>query len=498
MNSLNIPESDLRILSDWVSQHMGLHFPPNRWDDLSLGIAGAAEQFGFPDVLNCIRWLITAPLRDEQIKVLAGQLTIGETYFFREIATFKALEETVLPNLLRVRYEQDHSLRVWCAGCCTGEEPYSIAILLRQLLPDWPEWNITILGTDINPKFIEKARAGIYGSWSFRVTPESFKERYFRPHGEGAFELLPDLKKWVHFHYLNLVEDNYPSNYNFTLGMDVVFCRNVLMYFDGACQEKVVGKFHRSLRDGGWFIPGLTEILEVYRTKFTPVNFPGAVLYQKSPPVKSKPAISHHWIEEAPLTPLTPGREPACLEAPADAANRHSCLKPSPLSGSLHPGPALANPAVPPAVRSAEPANGEGTVESLVQRARSLAGGKNLAAAIHCLDRALAMDRLNIQAYYVQGMVFLELGELGRALKAFKHTLFLQPEHILAHVNLAQVAGRQNQFRLRDKHLDNATNLLKRLAPDAVVPEADGLSASHLLELITKPQAQELPGEPPK
>jgi chemotaxis protein methyltransferase CheR len=271
-----------------------------------------------------------------------------------------------------------------------------------------------------------------------------------------------------------------------------------------------VGKFHRSVRDGGWFIPGLTEILEVYRTKFTPVNFPGAVLYQKSPPVKSKPAIPQHWIETAPLTLLTPGREPACSEVPADAANRISYLKPSPLSGSPQLGPALANPTALPARRavalgettpplhSVESSNGEGTVESLVQRARSLAGVKNLAAAIHCLERALAIDRLNIPAYYVQGMVFLELGELGRALKAFKHTLFLQPEHILAHVNLAQVAGRQNQFRLRDKHLDNAANLLKRLAPDAVVPESDGLSASHLLELITKPPAQELPGEPPK
>ena len=177
-------------------------------------------------------WLLSSePPSRNQIEILASYLTIGETYFFREKQTFEILEERILADLIKTRRQNERRLRIWSAGCCTGEEPYSIAMLLSKMLPDLKDWNISILATDINPRFLHKASEGVYSKWSFRDCPQGVKERYFRKAKEDRLEILPDIKKMVTFSYLNLVEDSYPSLSNCTNAMDVIFCRNVLMYF---------------------------------------------------------------------------------------------------------------------------------------------------------------------------------------------------------------------------------------------------------------------------
>jgi chemotaxis protein methyltransferase CheR len=112
-------------LSDLLAAQTGLHFPAERWRDLARGIAAAAPAFGMPDAESCARWLLSAPLTRHQIEVLANHLTVGETYFFREKMSFEALEQHILPQLIRMR-ASERRLRIWSAGCCTGEEPYSV------------------------------------------------------------------------------------------------------------------------------------------------------------------------------------------------------------------------------------------------------------------------------------------------------------------------------------------------------------------------------------
>ncbi|MBI2224552.1 MAG: molybdopterin-dependent oxidoreductase, partial [Betaproteobacteria bacterium] len=181
------PELLLSSLSEFLAAQMGLHFPRERWGDLERGIAAAASEFGMADVQSCINWLVSTSLTRNQVEILASHLTVGETYFFREQRSFEMLEEHVLPEILRVRGETGSRVRIWSAGCCTGEEPYSIAMLLDRLIPDAVKRNFTILATDINPRFLRKAAEGVYSDWSFRETPAWIRERIRISRGGGGF-----------------------------------------------------------------------------------------------------------------------------------------------------------------------------------------------------------------------------------------------------------------------------------------------------------------------
>ncbi len=194
-----------------------------------------------------------------QIEILASHLTVGETYFFRDKRLFKTLEESILSELIQLRRNSGRYLRIWSAGCSSGEEPYSIAILLSKMIPDIGDWGITILATDINTRFLQKAADGVYGNWSFRDIEPGIKEGFFNQKEDGRFEVLSRIREMVTFSYLNLVEDAYPSLVNNTNALDIIFCRNVLMYFVPELAGKVVRNLHRSLVDGGFLIVSPTE-----------------------------------------------------------------------------------------------------------------------------------------------------------------------------------------------------------------------------------------------
>src|SRR5579863_9333039 len=166
-------------LSEFIAQQTGLHFPPERRLDLQRGMLEAAADFGFVDAVTCADWLLSAPLTRPQLRTLASHLTIGETYFFREQKSFDALREHILPELIRGRRGREQRVRLWSAACSTGEEAYSLAILLQQLLPDWRDWCVTILATDINERSLRKAAGGVYGDWSLRDSSSSFRDKYF-------------------------------------------------------------------------------------------------------------------------------------------------------------------------------------------------------------------------------------------------------------------------------------------------------------------------------
>ena len=242
-------------VSNVIADRLGLHFPPERRADLQRGLADAAGEWGLPDSEACAQWLLSAPLTKAELQTLASHLTIGETYFFRDQKSFDVLAENILPPLLQARRKSERRLRIWSAACCTGEEPYSLAILLDRLIPDLPDWQVTILATDINPRFLQKAAAGVYGDWSFRDSPDWLKERYFNRTADGRYAILPKIRKRVTFAPLNLVEDVYPSLATDTNAMDVIFCRNVLMYFTLAQARKAARNLCCALvaRMAGWW-----------------------------------------------------------------------------------------------------------------------------------------------------------------------------------------------------------------------------------------------------
>src|SRR3990172_1428696 len=154
-------------------------------------------------------------------------------------------------------------------------------MLLHQAIPDLADWHVTILATDINARFIRKAVAGSYGEWSFRDAPIGFKEGYFSRTDDGHYAIRPEIKKLVTFEHVNLVEDVYPSLATNTNAMDVIFCRNVLMYFTPEQTRKVIGNLHHALMEGGWLAVSPSEASQALFMQFVTLNCPGVILYQK-------------------------------------------------------------------------------------------------------------------------------------------------------------------------------------------------------------------------
>jgi chemotaxis protein methyltransferase CheR len=451
-----LPDPLLASVSEFVALRMGLHFPPERQRDIERGITATARELGFPDAQTCARALLSAPLTHAQLEVLASHLTVGETYFFREKKSFKALEEHILPELLRARRGAERRLRIWSAGCCTGEEPYSVAMLLDRLIPDAEAWNVTILGTDINSHFLRKAAEGVYGEWSFRDTPGWIRERHFKARRSGRFELEPRIRSRVTFFHLNLADDVYPSLTSNTNAMDVILCRNVLMYFTAERARQVAENFHHSLVDGGWLIVSPTETSNALFSPFSAVQFPGAVLYRKAGGAAPRLAA----MEYQPPAPRI-------LFAPEPVAPQ-----PDPPEETAAIAPAVAPPEAP------------GDAGELARSARSCANEGRLAEAIEWCEKAIAADRLNPAHYYLLATVRQEQGQVEAAAQSLARALYLDADFALAHFALGNLRLSQGRRPDAERHFSNALGVLRARAQDEVLPESDGLTARRLAEII--------------
>ena len=469
-----LPDPLVARLSDFLAQQIGLHFPKERWSDLERKIAAAAPAFGAPDAESCAQRLLSAPLTRNQIEILASHLTVGETYFLREKKSFDLLEQQIFPELLRARAGAERRLRVWSAGCCSGEEPYSLAILLDRLIPGFRDWNITLLATDINPEFLRKAADGVYGEWSFRDAPAWLRERYFKKRKNGRFEIDPHIRNRVTFSYLNLAEDVYPSLFNNTNAMDVILCRNVLMYFTAARARKVIDNLYKCLVDGGWLVVSPPETSNLLFSQFAPVEFPGAVLYRKTSDEELRPAAGYPAPIFAPLPEALPPFEPILPpEPPAwDAA------------GSVPPKAVWQEAAATPL-----PDPEESSRERLCRRARTCANQGRLAEAAEWCEKAIAADKLDPAAHYLLAIVEQERGQSAAAIRSLTRALYLDPDFSLAHFALGNLRLSQGRQREAERHFETASVLLKAHPREEPLPESEGLTAGRLGEIIASVRA---------
>ncbi len=488
MTVQSVPDPVFSRFSRFVAEQMGLHFPPEREADLQRGIRSAAREFGFEDVADCIQWLMSAPLTRSQIEILAGSLTVGETYFFREKRTFEIFEEHVLPELAQLRRGGEQRLRLWSAACCSGEEPYSIAISLRKTLPDFADWHVTILGSDINPRFLQKASKGVFTEWSFRNAPSWLKEGHFEKVENEHWEILPEIKRMVSFSHINLAEDVYPSLLNDTNAMDIIFCRNVLIYFAPEQVKKVIENFYRCLTEGGWLVLSPSETSHVLFPQFVPVNFDGAVLYRKDsartrPVDRRAPQVEETGpvffepqtelvLETVAAEPQEPA-EPTTAEPPPGAYDQAFALYEQ--GRYAETAETLAAPLSSPPV---EP-------QAMALMARALANQGKLAEALVWCDKAIAADKLNPGAHYLRASVLHEQGSLIESAQSFKRALYLNPDFVPAHFALGNLARHEGKFREADKHFENALALTRGRPQDEVLPESEGITAGRLSEIIT-------------
>ncbi len=441
-------DAELAWLSAFVADRLGLHLPRGKWGDLEHQTVSAAAEFGFANAQGFIDWLRSSPLSQGQIERLAAHLTISETYFWREPKAFEALRDTILPDLIRARKTGERVLRLWCAGCSTGEEAYSIAFVLRDLIPAKLDWRITVLATDINPNNLRRAAHGVYGDWSFRNAPPGLQEKFFYRRSDDKYEVIPEIRKMVTFAYLNLAEDAYPSLESNTYSMDVIFCRNVLMYFDKERSRQVAQRFYHSLNDGGWLMVAATELSERVFPQYATIRFPGAFVYRR---------------EALPLAAVVTTPLPA---APAQ--------RPAPRALVTQPIPAVKTG--PPAPHQLAPPNPAMLV-------RALANQGKLREALAACEHALAADKLNPALHYLHAAILTEENFEAEAKAALKRALYLDPDFVLAHFSLGKIGLRQGNRLAAQKSFENVLALLNSFSPDDILPEAEGLTAGRLSEI---------------
>ena len=481
-------DTDWSQVSAFVADAMGLHFPRERWADLQRGLAGATEEFDFDDVTACADWLLSAQLTKEQLQVLASHLTVGETYFFREPKTFEIMANA-LSALVHSRRGREQRLRLWSAGCCSGEEAYSLAIMLHQIVPDLRNWQVTVLATDINPRFLQKAVAGSYGEWSFRNAPAGFRERYFNRSEAGRYEVMPYLKAMVTFAHLNLAVDCYPSLATDTNAMDLIFCRNVLMYFTPTQIGKVLANLHHSLINGGWLAVGPSETSQALFSRFTTRNFPGTILYQKSVGIVGKtPSPSGEARGQFLSARERPGepREAVASPKPPPPTRKSERREREHIAYGAATGlfaqGFYSEAAATLLTLEASPAR-EPRVLSLL--ARALANQGELVAALRWCDLWLVADKLDSSGHYLRALILLEQGDRAEARISLQRAVFLTPGFVLAHFALGNLARGNGKRDEAARHFSNAQQLLARHLPGNVLPESDGLTAGRLTETIT-------------
>jgi chemotaxis protein methyltransferase CheR len=225
----------------------------------------------------------TSASRDVELRQLLNEITIGETCLFRSPPQLAALQNVLLPELIATRGKLGmRRLKIWSAGCSTGEEPYTLAMfLLEQSEKQLKGWNFEIVATDLNDRSVETAKAGIYGLYALRNTSDLYKRKYFIPAEGDKLQVNTHVKARITFSRLNLSDD---TKMLFMKGMDLIFCCNVLIYFDLASKKRVVQHFFSNLTAPGYFFLGHSESLYQVNDQFHLVHLPGATTYLKPAP----------------------------------------------------------------------------------------------------------------------------------------------------------------------------------------------------------------------
>jgi chemotaxis protein methyltransferase CheR len=477
--------------SKLAEERFGLRFSPKRRAELERGVKQAFAASTCADLDEYYHLLQDPESSAIHCERLINALTISETHFFRDAGQFEALRQHVLPQIIQ-RRRHLHTLRIWSAGCASGEEPYSIAILLRELLPDVDEWAITILATDLNTEALARARKATYGNWAFREEQaKRLRSRYFCKQN-GRYRLIPEVQRMVTFNRLNLAEPAYPDYATNTTFMDLILCRNVTIYFAEETTRQIVARFYDALIDGGWLVVGHSEHSLVTYRHYQVHNFPGAILYQRTGRLTELPKS---WLTQ-------PKQAPRIVEARAPV--------PVGIQPDLRPPSILTSP--PEEEEKVDPIEQArellefgrseeardvllGMVESQPDHASACAllgqAHANLGRweeAEHWCREATQTDKLALDAYYTLALVLQHQGQVTHAIDAMKKVVYIDRHYVPAHFGLADLYHANGQLSRALKSLDNANRLLEGQAEDALIAGAEGITVGRLREAIARQQ----------
>ncbi|MEM8781360.1 MAG: protein-glutamate O-methyltransferase CheR [Planctomycetota bacterium] len=274
---LKMSDAHFNELRKIVYDRAGIHFQDSKKYVLESRLARRLEELEFEDFSQYLMFLTMGPYQTEEFQEMFNRITINETSFFRNEPQLDVFEQRILPELLEKR-KNAKRLRIWSAACSSGEEPYTLAMQLhRSLGVRLADWKIEILGTDISEKVLTQAQTGVYPRYAVRSMCPMVLKQYFTEES-GQFKLAPEIKEMVHFEILNLKDRFAAKRFG---KWDVIFCRNVMIYFDDAMKAHCAKLYHEQLEDDGTLFIGHSETLRNLEVPFEQLNIPQAFAYRK-------------------------------------------------------------------------------------------------------------------------------------------------------------------------------------------------------------------------
>lgn len=469
--SPELSASAVGAVRDAIERKYALTVSKGRLADLERGLARIAAERGISVEIAAelaIREVSgdgTAGLLDSLVR----SVTIGETYFFRHPDQFRALESEIIPGLVRARLADPDrgigkpSLSIWSAGSSSGEEAYSLAISVSRVLGEsvldpflHAAWDIQVIGTDINRESLDIAGRGAYREWSFRGVAEADRAPWFEADGT-EFRVRDFLRRITRFSLLNLADGVWPETSLPDRRFDIVFCRNVLMYFPRGTAIRILSKIRERMSPDGWLAVAPSEVPIAHEAGFHAVRFSGCTLF-------SSEARRRGRREQVPAVPAAAARTAATRGAAAPV---------------VAAPPAAAAAAKPP--RS--PLRAHDHADVLLQKARAAADSRDFATAGKIVAELMAHDSTDYRAHLLKAIVAMESGDDREAMASLTRTLFLRPDSVPALVSMGNLLRASKFDAEAIRHFDAAIRVLKGMDPGAVVPDSEGIAAGTFLSL---------------
>lgn len=425
---IDLNEADFERVRALLTRAAGLVFDECRRDSLAYSLGERLSACGLSRVDDYLA-LLARPDAADELQALLNEVTIQETHFFRNPPQFRALRQHVLPQLIkRATASGTRRLRIWSAGCSTGEEPYSVAMLVRELLPLLDGWDVKIVATDVSTRALEAARVGRYGARALHTAPREDVERWFVRDGE-EYVVRPEVRELVEFRHHNLVTE--PAPFERDEPIDLLLCRNVTIYFSRDTTRRLMKQFHEALSDGGYLFLGHSETLWQINDEFRLVTLGDAFVYRRDTAADAGLAERRTVLPDRRTGDdgLPEGSDRRVAKADRRTSAWEVLTKPRVLPFPRRPAP------------SPSPSPGAAAGDAVDEVRASLREGRyddaaSLAAAV---TRA---DSMRADAYYLHGLALANLGRDAEALVELRKAIYVDPMAGFAHFLLAGVLSR--------------------------------------------------------
>lgn len=484
----DVPLDLLLKFRDYIEAHSGINIEESKYDALRISLHSRATRHHFHSYEEYFDFLKS---NEEEFKQLVSLLAVNETYFFRYPEQFKILREYVLPEIIKQhRSRSFKSLKIWSAGCSSGEEAYSIAICVIETLPDLENWDIHILGTDVSLSALEKAMRGRYEKNSFRILDEETKKKYFHYVGSGTWEIKPEIKKLVNFTYHNLIKEPYPLA--FMELWDIIFCRNVTIYFRPESTKRVVANLYKSLNPGGFLFTGHTETLYHINPGFEVIRFGDAFIFRKpdedARKISKKTMPAHKLSKKTSKVDLRKKAGSKHLSGATSGKAEQENIEETKLTDSSNLVKKLVS------TLSLKGESKQELLDTLKKLIYECLNEDKLKEAESYIDKYLELEKLDPEIYYLCGLLRRKQNKLDAAAECFKKAIYLDSNHHLSLIELANIfLGKEDYASARKYYRQALKSLNLHLKTDDSRSEDNELLAKiceMMLEDIDRREAE--------